>query len=356
MLPTGLRGVGKTVLLNKAVEIARDNGYFVAQLEASEGDDFIPLLASHLRAVLIEMSARERVLVGVNLALRALKSFVVKLNLVEQTISLGVDPQQGIADSGILSSDLSDLFVKLGEAAREQNSALLIAIDELQYLKQDQLEAIIMAIHRVTQLQLPLTVIGTGLPQLPQLAGNAKSYAERLFDFPIVGALSQTQALEAIRTPANHEGADFDDDALSKIYDVTQGYPYFIQEWAYHAWNHAHDSPIRLIDVEKIHESVLARLDESFFRVRFDRLTPREKEYLRAMSELGAGPQRSGDIAALLGLKVESLGPLRSSLIKKGMIFSPQHGDNSFTVPLFGDFMKRTMPLKNAGRQAQLSD
>ena len=237
-----------------------------------------------------------------------------------------------------------DLFVKLGEAAKAENTAILIAIDEVQYLKQEQLEAIIMAVHRVAQLQLPLMVIGTGLPQLPALAGNAKSYTERLFDYPNIGPLTKEQAFEAIRKPAQDENADFDDEALCYIYAVTKGYPYFIQEWAYHAWNHALASPIRERDIHEVQLEVLARLDESFFRVRFDRLTPREKEYLRAMAELGPGPRRSGDIATRLGTKAEAQGPLRSALIRKGMIYSPQHGDNSFTVPLFDDFMKRTMP------------
>jgi hypothetical protein len=344
LLPTGLRGVGKTVLLNRAVEAARSKGYQVAQLEASEAGDFVSLLASQLRSVLFGMSGRARVAQGINIALRALKSFALTFKLSDQSVTIGVDPERGVADSGILSTDLIDLFVKLGEAAKEEQTAILIAIDEVQYLKRDQLEAIIMAVHRVTQLMLPIMIVGAGLPQLPALAGNAKSYAERLFAYPNIGPLLKEQAFEAIRKPARDENADFNDDALQRIYDITKGYPYFIQEWAYHAWNHAESSQIRRHDIDSVQEVVLARLDESFFRVRFDRLTPREKEYLRAMAELGPGPQRSGDIAALLGMRVESMGPLRSGLIKKGMIYSPQHGDNSFTVPLFDDFMKRTMP------------
>jgi len=343
LLPTGLRGVGKTVLLNAAVELARGQGYYIAQLEASEAGDFIAQLAARVRSLLFEMSGRARTADRVQSALRALKSFAIKLDLTDLSVSLGVDPERGVADSGMLNTDLTDLFVKVGEAAKEEEVGALIAIDELQYLSEEQLEAVIMAVHRVTQLQLPLTVIGTGLPQLLALAGNAKSYAERLFDFPNIGPLSRDQAYEAIRKPAEEEGAEFDDAALCEIYDTTQGYPYFLQEWAYHAWNHADDPPIEAADIKAIHNEVLARLDESFFRVRFDRLTPREKVYLRAMAELGKGPYRSGDIAVVLKVRVESLGPLRSGLIRKGMIYSPQHGDNSFTVPLFDDFMKRTM-------------
>jgi len=350
LLPTGLRGVGKTVLLNRAVELARDQGYYIAQMEASEAGDFIPQLAARVRALLLGMSARARTAEHVQSALRALKSFALKLDLKDLTLSLGVDPQHGVADSGILNADLTDLFVTVGEAANAQGAGALIAIDELQYLSEQQLEAVIMAVHRVTQLQLPLTVIGTGLPQLPALAGNAKSYAERLFDYPVIGPLSMEQAMEAVRCPAQMEGVKFEDAALREIYNTTKGYPYFLQEWAYHAWNHATRSPIVAADITAIHGDVIARLDEGFFRVRFDRLTPRERAYLRAMAELGRGPYRSGDIAEVLGARVESLGPLRSGLIKKGMIYSPQHGDNSFTVPLFDDFMRRTMELPQKRR------
>jgi DNA-binding CsgD family transcriptional regulator len=201
-----------------------------------------------------------------------------------------------------------------------------------------------MGVHRVTQLALPLLVVGTGLPQLPGLAGNAKSYAERLFDFPQIGALSKDDAFQAIRAPAQSEGAEVEQDALARLFEITQGYPYFIQEWAYTVWNMAERSPITLADVNAAEPQVLSRLDESFFRVRYDRLTPREKQYLRAMAELGPGPHRSGDIAAVLGVKVESTSPLRSGLIRKGMLYSPQHGDTAFTVPLFDAFMKRSIP------------
>lgn len=344
MLPTGLRGVGKTVLLNRFVAEAQRQGYLVAQLEASDSENFINLLASRLRGVLHQLSARDRAADAVRAALRVFKSFTATFNLTQQSVTLGVNAELGKADSGILSQDLVDLFVTLGEAAREADTAVLIAIDEVQYLKQDQLEAIIMAVHRVTQLSLPVIVLGTGLPQLPALAGEAKSYAERLFDYPNLGPLSREQAYEAVRAPAREQGADFTDTALARLYEITKGYPYFIQEWAYHAWNHARQSPITLDDINAIEQYVLARLDESFFRVRFDRLTRREKRYLRAMAELNEAPYRSGDIAGVLGLKVESTGPLRSGLIKKGMIYSSQHGDNDFTVPLFADFMKRAMP------------
>lgn len=344
MLPTGLRGVGKTVLLNRFAEKARSLGYAVAQMEASESGHFLDVLASEARTALYELSTNAKLRGAVLKALGVLKSFSVTFDLGSLSVNLGVDSQRGAADSGILSTDLTALFVAIGEAAREQESAALIAVDELQYISEEQFGAIIMAVHRVTQLSLPLLVVGTGLPQLPALAGNAKSYAERLFDFPTIGPLSRAEASEAIQAPAKSEGAEVRDDALSRLFEITEGYPYFIQEWGYAVWNLAEESPITLADVSRAEPEVLARLDESFFRVRYDRLTPREKRYLRAMAELGAGPHRSGDIAAILGVKVESTSPLRSELIKKGMIYSPQHGDTAFTVPLFDGFMRRALP------------
>ncbi len=346
MLPTGLRGVGKTVLLNRFVDEARGLGYVVAQLEASESETFLETVATEIRNALYSLSSSAKVRGALNRALGVLKGFTLTLGLTDLSLKLGVDTLPGKGDSGILSSDLTALFVAVGEAAREENSAVLIAIDELQYLNEEQLAAIIMAVHRVAQLGLPLLVIGTGLPQLPALAGNAKSYAERLFDYPSVGPLSRLEVFEAIRGPADAEGVAITDTALDRLHTITEGYPYFIQEWAYRVWNIALRSPISIDDVSAAEPEVLARLDESFFRVRYDRLTPREKQYLRAMAELGPGPHRSGDIANILGVKVESSSPLRSGLIKKGMIYSPQHGDTAFTVPLFDAFMRRTMPLR----------
>jgi len=174
--------------------------------------------------------------------------------------------------------------------------------------------------------------------------GRAKSYAERLFDFAEVGPLSQEAAGIAIAKPASAQGVDVTNDALRRIFAETQGYPYFLQEWGKHSWETAQASPISLHDVERASQSAVAALDKSFFRVRFDRLTPLEKKYLRAMSELGPGPHRSGDIADQLNRGVTSLGPTRNQLIAKGMIWSPGHGDTAFTVPLFDEFMRRIMP------------
>jgi hypothetical protein len=238
------------------------------------------------------------------------------------------------------------LLVAVGRAAREAGTAVVVAIDELQYLSEAEFSALIMAVHRISQLQLPLVVVATGLPQVPGLAGDAKSYAERLFEFPIVGALNDAEAREAIANPARDLGVEYSDEALTEMIAVTEGYPYFIQEWAYRAWNEAKSSPITVEDVRAIKQLAIQKLDESFFRVRFNRLTDQEKLYLRAMAEIGSESCRSADVAMELSRKPQSLGPLRDGLIKKGMIFSPKHGDVAFTVPLFDDFMRRTIPVR----------
>ena len=221
---------------------------------------------------------------------------------------------------------------------------MAIFVDELQYVTEDELAALIIVLHRTAQRRLPVVLVGAGLPQLRGQMGRAKSYAERLFDFPEVGPLSPEAAKLAIAKPARDQGVDVTPEALDRIVRETRCYPYFVQEWGKHSWDAADASPITEADVVMASTTAIAALDESFFRVRFDRLTPTEKRYLRAMAELGDGPHRSGDIAKVLGRDVTSLAPTRNQLISKGMIWSPQHGDTAFTVPLFDEFMRRIMP------------
>lgn len=275
-----------------------------------------------------------------------LRSFlgVLKVTYEDVTIGLDVDPEQGSADSGDLEIDLPNLFVAVAEAAEERKSAVALLIDEIQYFDQKELGALIMAMHKVQQRQLPLVLLGAGLPILPGLAGESKSYAERLFSFPEIGALSEADTAKALRAPAQAAGVAFEPNALKEVFRLTQGYPYFLQEWGYQAWNLATASPITMKVIKNATAIVIARLDKNFFRVRFDRLTPSEKNFLRAMAELGPGAHRTGDIADTLGVKITSLGPVRAKLIKKGMIYSPAHGDMAFTVPLFDEFMMRAMP------------
>ena len=342
----GLRGVGKTVLLDQIRKDAELAGIQTVRIEAPEDRSLPGLLAPAIRLALLQLSRKDAARDLAIRGLRALAGFASKLKLVYADIEVGVDydPEPGLADNGDLEGDLTALLRQIGAAAKSATTALVIFIDELQYVPEVQLAALISALHRCAQEQLPITVVGAGLPQLRGRMGQAKSYAERLFDFPEIGPLNPVDAREAIVRPIQNEGAGILDDAVEAILEKTQGYPYFLQEWGKHAWDIATASPIRGQDVMNASESAVAALDESFFRVRFDRLAPSEKRYLRAMAQLGPGSHRSGDIAVELGRKVESMGPTRANLIAKGMIWSPTHGDTAFTVPLFDEFMKRIMP------------
>ena len=345
-MTVGLRGVGKTVLLNRFVGIAANLDMKVGFIEVPESGNFRNLLSIRLRKILLELqSSPVRDAVGrlVARALRVLRSFTLQTP-EGLSFSLGVDPLAGHADSGELSEDLTDVMVAVGEAASACESGLVLAVDEAQYLSEEELAALITAIHRTTQLNLPIVLVGAGLPQLPRLVGEAKSYAERLFEFPVVGSLVASDAAEAIVRPAREKGVEFEPAAIDRIVEESQGYPYFLQEWGSHVWNGSPASPITGGDVRSVRTGVIAALDNNFFRVRLDRLTPKESEYLRAMAELGPGPHRSGDIAAQLGVKSESVAPRRANLISKGMIYSPAHGDTAFTVPLFDDFLRRSLP------------
>ncbi len=344
-MPIGLRGVGKTVLLNRFMEEAQALGAHAVLIEAPEDGNLRQLLAKEARRVLLQLDRAGALSQAVKRALRVFKSFSITLG-PDGSLSAGVDvdAEVGAADSGVLADDVTDLFVALGEAAKDRRSGLIVAIDELQYLSEEELGALIMAIHRTTQLQLPVVLVGAGLPQLPGLAGSAKSYAERLFTFPEIGPLERDEGRLAVTQPAEAQGVRVEPAAVDAILDHTHGYPYFLQEWAYETWNIAAGDSIQLVDVERAAPRVLDKLDTNFFRVRFNRLTPTEKKYLRAMAELGPGPHRSGEIARAYGAKVESVGPMRSALIKKGMIYSPSHGDTAFTVPLFDEFLTRVIP------------
>lgn len=346
LLLTGLRGVGKTVLLNEIERMAKAEDYRTVVIEAHEDKPLGPLIGPYLRQLFYDLDRMAGAGDKVKRGFRVLRSFLGKLKVTYEdvTVGLDVDPEDGSADSGDLEIDLPNLFVAVGEAAKERKAAVAVFIDEVQYFSQKELGALIMAMHKMQQQQLPVILLGAGLPILPGLAGESKSYAERLFNFPDVGALSKEDATKALRDPAQAAGVQFDDAALDEVFRLTQGYPYFIQEWGYQSWNTAPRSPITLSDVQKATDKVIPRLDQNFFRVRFDRLTPGEKNFLRAMAELGPGAHRTGDIADTLQVKVTSMGPVRAKLIKKGMIYSPAHGDLAFTVPLFNEFMMRAMP------------
>ncbi|VVT04706.1 AAA family ATPase [Sphingomonas sp. EC-HK361] len=341
----GLRGVGKTVLLSAIRDAAEAEGMAVVAIEAPENRSLPGILVPALRAALLRLDRVKQASAGVKRALSALAGFAkLKVKYDDLEVALDFASEPGLADSGDLEADLADLIVAVGEAARERGTAVVLAIDELQYVPEEQLAALISALHRANQRQLPITLVGAGLPQLLGQMGRAKSYAERLFAFVPVGPLDAAAAGDALRLPIEREGEAIDDAAIAAIVAETEGYPYFLQEWGKHSWDTAEASPITAEDVALATRTALAELDASFFRVRFDRLTPAEKRYLRAMATLGPGPHRSGDIADALGVKVSSVAPTRNTLIGKGMLYSPAHGDTAFTVPLFDAFMRRVLP------------
>ena len=346
VLMVGLRGVGKTVLLDQMRSDAEASGIHTIRVEAPENRSLPALLAPALRVALLRMSQLEAAKELAQKSLRALAGFAKALKLKFHDIEVGIDfaSEKGLADNGDLETDLTALLVEVGKSARVANTVLVIFIDELQYVKRAEFAALISALHRCAQLKLPLTVVGAGLPQLLSLAGEAKSYAERLFDYPIIDKLDRFAAQDAIRKPALHLNVEYEDAAVDDIIANTQGYPYFLQEWGKHAWDFAQKSPITALDVASASKITIAALDESFFRVRLERTTPSEKRYLRAMAELGPGPHRSGDIAQHMKKKANSFGPVRSSLISKGIVWSPIHGDTAFTVPLFHEYLLRTVP------------
>ena len=352
MLP-GLRGVGKTVLLNKIQEIADHEGHLTSFIEAPEGKPLGELLIPRINQVLRKLSTTETAKARTHAALRALRSFASTITLRHGDWSIAVEAEAGVADSGDLESDLPELFVRVGEAAQAAGKAWTLLIDEVQYLKAADLAALIVALHKVNQKNLPVLFFGAGLPQVAALSGDAKSYAERLFQYPAVGALNSDDAKVAIKQPVEDEGMQITNEALDEIILKTKGYPYFLQEWGYQCWNLASGEQIELLDAAQAAADATSRLDEGFFKVRFDRLTPKEREYVIAMAEMGAGPYRSSDVAERLGESHQSLGPRRAQVISKGMIYSPSHGDLAFTVPMFHEylirhFVKPSVPTRNA--------
>jgi len=337
----GLRGTGKTVLLNTIETAAEEAGYLTSVVEAPEDKPLADLLYPKLQQVLRKLSLVAAAKAKTHDAMGALRSFASAFKVVIGDVSISVDPAPGVADSGNLEYDLSDLFVAIGNAAKAAGRGWCLLIDEVQYLKQEEFAALIVAMHRITQKRLPVIFFGAGLPQIAGLSGDAKSYAERLFTYPKIGPLDRHAAETAIREPIKDEGEDITQEALSQLVTITQGYPYFLQEWGFQAWNLAAASPIDLDDLDRASENALRRLDDGFFQVRFDRLTPKERDYVIAMAQLGKGPYRSSEVADQLGEAPSKLGPRRAQIIAKGMIYSPQYGDIDFTVPMFDDYLRR---------------
>jgi len=348
MIVVGLRGVGKTVLLSAFRNITEEEGDLVAiEAEITKHEDFGPRMGALVRRALFSVAPSAKWKERGRRAASVLRSFQITVTPEgEVSASLsGVDPLEGVADSGNLSDDLTDVFVALGQAAEEHGKGVVFILDEVQFLNLREFEALIAALHKTVQRRLPITLVAAGLPQLPELAGEAKSYAERLFRFPTVDSLAPGEARKALIEPARDLGVGFEDGAVDEILVYTEGYPYFIQEYGSVIWSFAEETPITKENVDDAREAVEAKLDESFFRVRADRTTDAELKYLRAMAELGPTPQLAGDVADVLGRQSTSLGPTRARLIGKGLLWTPSHGYAAFTVPQFDRYMKRTYGL-----------
>jgi len=351
--------VGKTVLLLKLNQIAESEKFDVIWVEADERKSLAELLVPGIRKALVTISAVESAKELARRGLGVLLSFIrtVKFSVGDAELGLTIAPEKGVADSGDLAADLLELMLALGQAARAAKKPVIILIDELQYLTPTELSALITSIHRINQLVLPVLMVGAALPQIRGLAGTAKSYAERLFKFPEIGPLEEKDAIAAIQNPAGEAGVEFEKAAVHHILKRTGRYPYFLQQWSYEAWNIAEGRVVRARDAICADDKAIEALDDGFFQVRFDRCTPSEKKYMLALAVLGSGTQRSGEIANLLKVKSASVAPTRNSLIKKGMIYSPAHGDTAFTVPLFDQYLKRVVPhgLSPPGKRTEKS-
>jgi hypothetical protein len=345
MMLLGLRGTGKTVLLNEFRKLGENERLLVSRIEAPEGASLGRLIVPEMLKIMRSLSGTAAARHVAVRGLRGLRNLAAGIRIEVPGISLGIegaaDPEPGLADSGDLSRDLPDLFDVLGAAARSAGKGWLLLIDEVQYLTPEDLSALIVSLHRVSQSDLPVAFAGAGLPQVARLAGDAKSYAERLFQYPAVGALDPVAAARAIRLPIENEGAQITEQAVEQIVVATHGYPFFIQEWGSKVWDIADEPTITPVHVEAARIPVIAALDDGFFKVRMDRLTRSETAFVAAMARLGDGPYPIGDIARELGRRTQALGPARASIIHKGMIYSAEHGYLAFTVPLFADFMRR---------------
>lgn len=341
MMLLGLRGTGKTVLLNEIGRNAERDGLLVSRVESPEGESLARLLYPEMRKVMRSLSGVDAAKQLAIRGLKGLRNFASIFRIEIAGVEVSVEPEPGLADTGDLQYDLPDLFILIGRAAQAAQRGWVLLIDEVQYLSESDLSALIVAMHRISQEGLPVILIGAGLPQIARLAGEAKSYAERLFLYPPVGALDPASARQAIEKPIIEEDAQITPEALDLIAERTKGYPFFLQEWAFVVWNNAEGPTITLADADHSYAETLALLDEGFFKVRIDRLTKAEVHFVKAMAGLGDGPYAMAEIAQAMGRTQKSLGPARSSIISKGMVYSTDHGYLDFSVPLFAEFMRR---------------
>lgn len=350
MIITGLRGVGKTVLLGQFRTKALAREWVAVEVEVSKNDEteFRREMATRLRTALFELSPKAKWTDRFKHAAAVLKSFTISLDATGAwSAGLDIEAAQGFADHANLSLDLTDVFMAIGQAAAEHGHGVVLLFDEVQFLTKQQLEALIQALHKMVQRKLPITMVGAGLPQIAELAGDAKSYAERLFKFPSIGNLDPADARAALARPAHDEGVTYSETALSEAVAITGGYPYFLQELGYAVWTVAAGPEITAEDITTAVPAYEAKLDQSFFRVRLDRATELQRAYLRAMAQLGSQPQKAADVADVMGRPErtsQNLAPTRAELINMGLLYTPEHGYAAFTVPHFDQFILRAIP------------
>lgn len=342
LLLTGLRGVGKTVLLGEFGRIASVNGWYHEAIEANEATELPVAMANVIRKATLRLSSTKRASDRAKRTLSVLRSFQIRWKLPGD-VSVETEPFAGLGDSGDLDSDLGDLLVDLGELAREHKTGVSFTIDEMQYLSRAHLASLVSALHRVSQSNLPVLVAAAGLPSLLGIIGQAKSYAERLFEFSEIGSLSHEECHRALQEPANEEGVRWEAQALARVVELSGGYPYFLQEFGKQSWDYAAGpDAITLEEVSVAVPEAIRELDGGFFRVRIDRVNESERNYLRAMAALGKGPYNSGAVAAKLAKKATQVGPHRDALIRRGLIYSRRYGEIDFTVPMFDEYIRRS--------------
>lgn len=347
MIVVGLRGVGKTVLLGEFRQIAENEQWRVVEIEVAKWDDnqFRRVLGREVRKALHSIAPREKWTDRTTRAAGLLRSFTMGVDPEGKiTVGLGGGPIEGSADSGVLDADLTDLFIGVGEAAKERQTGVILLLDEIHYLGREQMEALIAALHKTVQRALPITMAAAGLPQIHELVGEAKTYAERLFKFPEIGSLESAEAARVLSEPAAEQDVVFSDPALQQALAFTDGYPYFLQEFGEAAWNISVGPEISGRDAEDAIAVVEEKLDAGFFKVRLDRATELQRAYLRAMAELGPEPQLANAVAKLLKRTSQQCGGTRKQLIEKGLLYTTEHGYAAFTVPRFDQYLKRTFP------------
>jgi AAA ATPase domain len=344
MILTGQRGIGKTVLLERFSEIASESGWFHDYYEVNSQSQLAPALARMARRVLLGMSLKERLKDRATGALRVLKAFTISIGGVD--LNVDVDTALGKADSGDLAEDLRDLLIALGEVALAGGTGVVFLLDEVQFVEKREYEALIVALHRVAQKQLPVATVAAGLPLLPQIGGTTKPYAERMFEYRTIGRLPQPAATEALSIPAERLGVSYAPDALARIYELTEGYAYFLQEYGRRVWLVGDSDEITRKQVDYAHPIVQQYLDEGFFDVRMSGVSRAKRRYLSALAALGDGPQRAAAVTTRAGYKTpQQAAPIRDALIKEALIYVPERGKVDFTVPQCAGYMRRIHPI-----------